>query len=101
MVLHDDEIVINPTLSHKLDNDFSILMPEFDSTHDSPTDYLEKLSCKIKNKGWNVEESTHLTNLSFLKINMYKDLERNEEKLNANSVIAALEKKIQFKYQKI
>lgn len=90
LVLHDDEIVINPTLSHKLDNDFGILMPEFDSTHDSPTDYLEKLSCKIKNKGWNVEESTHLTNLSFLKINMYKDLERNEEKLNANSVIAAL-----------
>ena len=32
----------------------------------------------------------HLANLSFLKINMYKDLERNEEKLNANSVIAAL-----------
>lgn len=27
LVLHDDEIVINPTLSHKLDNDFGILMP--------------------------------------------------------------------------
>lgn len=90
LVLHDDEIVINPTLSHKLNNDFGIGMPEFDSTHDSPAGYLEKLSRKIKNKGWNVEISTHLTNLSFLKINMYKDLERNEEKLNANSVIAAL-----------
>ncbi len=90
LALHDDEIVINPTLSHKLDNDFGIIMPEFDSTHDSPIEYLEKLLGKVKNKGWDVEKSTHLTNLSFLKINMYKDLERNEEKINANHVIAAL-----------
>lgn len=90
IVLHDDEIVINPTLSHKLDNDFGIIMPEFDPTHDSPAEYIEKLQCKVENKGWNVERSIHLTNLSFLKINMYKDLEKNEEKINANPVIAAL-----------
>ena len=90
LVMHDDEIVINPTLSHKLDNDFGIIMPEFDSTHDTPTEYIEKLLCQVVNKGWAVESSTHLTNLSFLKINMYKDLERNEEKINANPVVAAL-----------
>lgn len=90
LVLHDDEIVINPTLSHKLNNDFGIIIPEFDSAHDSPSEYIEKLFHKVENKGWNVEKSTHLTNLSFLKINMYKDLERNEEKLNSNIVIAAL-----------
>ena len=90
LVLHDDEIVINPTLSHKLDNDFGIILPEFDSAHDSPNEYIEKLLSKVENKGWSVERSTHLTNLSFLKINMYKDLERNEEKINANPVIAAL-----------
>lgn len=90
LTLHDDEIVINPTLSHKLDNDFGITMPEFDSTHDSPTEYIDKLLHKIENKGWYVEKSIHLTNLSFLKINMYKDLDRNEEKINSNPVIAAL-----------
>lgn len=90
LVMHDDEIVINPTLSHKLDNDFGIIMPEFDSTHDSPAEYIEKLLNKVKNKGWDVEKSTHLTNLSFLKINMYKDLERNENKISSNPVIAAL-----------
>ncbi len=90
LVLHDDEIVINPTLSHKLDNDFGVFIPEFDSVNDSPTEYLEKLSHIVENKGWVVERSTNLTNLSFLKINMYKDLERNEDKLNANPVIAAL-----------
>ena len=90
MVLHDDEIVINPTLSHKLNNDFGIIIPEFDPTHESPEEYLECLARKVSIKNWDVDRSTHLTNLSFLKINMYKDLERNEEKLNANSVIAAL-----------
>lgn len=90
LALHDDEIVINPTLSHKLNNDFGVIIPEFDSTHESPERYLESLARRVEIKGWNVERSTHLTNLSFLKINMYKDLERNEEKLNANSVIAAL-----------
>lgn len=90
LALHDDEIVINPTLSHKLNNDFGIIMPDFDSTQDSPAEYIEKLLHKVENKGWEVERSTHLTNLSFLKINMYKDLERNEEKINANPVIAAL-----------
>jgi len=90
LVLHDDEIVINPTLSHKLDNDFGIIMPEFDSTHDSPAEYIEKLLHTVENQGWVVEKSIHLSNLSFLKINMYKDLERNEEKINTNPVIAAL-----------
>ena len=66
LVLHDDEIVINPTLSHKLNNDFGIIIPEFDSAHDSPSEYIEKLFHKVENKGWNVEKSTHLTNLSFL-----------------------------------
>lgn len=90
LALHDDEIVINPTLSHKLDNDFGISIPEFDSTHDIPAEYLERLLHKVASKGWEVEQCTHLTNLSFLKINMYKDLERNENKLDSNPVIAAL-----------
>lgn len=90
LILHDDEIVINPTLSHKLNNDFGIIIPDFDSTHDSPDEYIEKLLRIVENRGWNIEKSTHLTNLSFLKINMYKDLERNEDKLNSSSVIAAL-----------
>ncbi len=88
--LHDDEIVINPTLSHKLDNDFGIKIPEYDATHDLPKDYLNKLAKLIENKGWTVEKTIFLSNLSFLKINMYRDLERNEQKLNANPVIASL-----------
>ncbi len=87
---HEDEIVVNPTLRHKLENDFGIIMPEFDGTQDGLSDYLGKCEKVIENKGWTIEKSVHLTNLSFLKINMYKDLERNEERLSAHPIIAAI-----------
>ena len=87
---HEDEIVVNPTLRHKLDNDFGIKLPEFDESQDDITDYLDKTEQIISKKGWKIERCIHLTNLSFLKINMYKDLERNKEKLNSNPIITAI-----------
>ena len=90
LILHDDEIVVNPTLIHKMENDFGLIFPEFDLTTEKPNEYLEKLQQKIDNYGWHIERSVHLTNLSFLKINMYKDLDKNEERINENHIIAAL-----------
>lgn len=90
LIPHEDEIVVNPTLLHKLDNDFGIKLSEFDEAQDDITDYLDRIEQIISKKGWEIERCVHLTNLSFLKINMYKDLERNEEKLNSNPVIAAI-----------
>lgn len=87
---HEDEIVVNPTLLHKLENDFGIVLPDFDETKDSISDYLKKCDAVIENKGWTIERCVHLTNLSFLKINMYKDLERNEERLSVHPIISAI-----------
>lgn len=90
LILHNDEIVINPTLIHKLSNDFSIKFPEFDSTQDNIKTYFDQIEKIVRKKGWYIERCVNLTNLSFLKINMYKDLERNKEKLQANTIIAAI-----------
>ena len=87
---HEDEIVVNPTLLHKLENDFGILLPEFDGTQDSISVYFKKCEDIFEKKGWTIERSVHLATLSFLKINMYKDLERNEEKLSAHPIISAI-----------
>ena len=87
---HEDEIIVNPTLIHKLDNDFGIKLPEFDGIKDDLESFLDKVEELIEKRGWKVERCVHLTNLSFLKINMYKDLERNELKLNSNPVIASI-----------
>ena len=87
---HEDDIVVNPTLQHKLYNDYGIQLSDFDGTLDSISDYLDKCESIVENKGWTIERSVHLTNLSFLKINMYKDLERNEERLASHPIISAI-----------
>lgn len=87
---HEDEIVVNPTLAYKLQNDFGITLPDFDSDKDDIEAYLNELERLVDNKGWTISRDVNLTILSFLKINMFKDLERNEEKLNASNVISAI-----------
>ena len=88
--LYEDEIVVNPTLVYKLDNDFGIVLPDFDATHDELENYFCNIENLVKTQGWSVERCINLTTLSFLKINMYRDLERNEDKLNANAIISAI-----------
>ena len=90
LIPHEDEIVVNPTLLHKLNNDFGITLPDFDGAQDNIIDFFDEIEKIIENKGWHIERCVNLTNLSFLKINMYKDLERNEDKLNSNPVIASI-----------
>ncbi len=88
--LHEDEIVVNPSLIYKFESDFGIKIPEFDSTNDDIMKYLQKVESLMSNKGWRVTTDMHLTILSFLKINMYKDLDKHSEKLNNNGVVSAI-----------
>lgn len=88
--LYEDEVVVNPTLAYKLYNDFGISIPDFDANHDEIDSFFNSLEVLFNSKGWSIDRCVNLTTLSFLKINMYKDLERNEEKLSSNNVIAAI-----------
>lgn len=90
MTIHDDEIVVNPTLAHKLNNDFGINLPEFDSQNDDIAAYLDQVADLVKKSGWTVEERVSLSLLSFLKINMYYDLVNHAEKLKDHGIIKAL-----------
>ena len=88
--IHDDEIVVNPSLIYKFESDFGINIPDFDNSNDDIVNYLKEVESLISNKGWQITSDMHLTILSFLKINMYKDLDKHEEKLNSNSVVSAI-----------
>lgn len=88
--LHEDEIVVNPTLIYKLENDFGIMLPEFDEHNKTLAEYLDKVRGTIATNQWEVAEDTTLSLLSFLKINMYKDLKTNREKIESHPVIKAL-----------
>lgn len=88
--LHDDEIVVNPTLIYKLENDFGINLPEFDDHEDDIMEYLGRIHEIATKNQWKVTFETSLSLLSFLKINMYKDLDKNKEMIEAHPVIKAL-----------
>ncbi len=83
----EDEIVINPSLSYKLNHDFGVTLPEFEDK-EFP-ELLETLKTFAEKKGWQVKEEVCLSILSFLKINMYKDLERNKDRIMNHPVINA------------
>ncbi|HBV85321.1 MAG TPA: DNA/RNA helicase [Desulfosporosinus sp.] len=89
MGLHEDEITINPTLLYKLSNDFGIELPEFDPDG-SLENYLNEIDALVKNNKWEVTYDIGLSLLSFLKINMYRDLEINKDKIMSNLVVRAL-----------
>ncbi len=87
--LHEDEIVVNPTLVHKMENDFGLRIPDFDSDDEDIENYLTNLNSLVSKNGWKVSKDAGLSLLSFLKINMYNDLENNRDKIRANPIVRA------------
>lgn len=87
--LYDDDILLNPTLVHKLDNDFGIKFPEFEENFDI-VEYLGRLKELVPNRRWTIEQSVGLSLFSFLKINMYNDLEKNREIIVKNPIVHAI-----------
>ena len=55
LAVHEDEIVVNPTLKHKLANDFGFQLPEFDHLKESLLEYLESIKKMVETGGGGVE----------------------------------------------
>ena len=83
-----DEIIVNPTFAYKLDAEYGIKLPEYDD--DSLDTYLAKVSDLVRKLHWDVTSECKIGNFSFLKINMYRDLKDNAEKILQNSNVRAL-----------
>ena len=88
--LHEDEIVVNPTLKYKMEHEFGIIFSEFDAHEDSITDYLDNLNSSVSKNKWEVVAKTDISLLSFLKINMYEDLDKNQNKIKAHPILRGL-----------
>lgn len=87
--LHEDEIVLNPTLCYKLENDFGLKLPEFNEEK-SLNDYLQEVRDFVKDNNWEVKDDVYLSTMSFLKINMYHDLCSQKETICNNPIIRAI-----------
>lgn len=89
LVVNEDDITINPTLLYKLENDFGIKLPEFDVESDLEV-YLKRINDVVSKNDWSVDENVALGLLSFLKLNMYRDLENLKGKIFGNKIIKAI-----------
>jgi len=87
--LHEDEIVVNPTLCHKLENDFGIILPAFNEETDI-RHYFESIKDIVKNNKWEINFNVSLSLLSFLKINMYNDLIKHKDAIKQNSIVRTI-----------
>lgn len=86
----DDDVVVNPTLMHKLEKDFGITFPEFSDDNGSLRDFYNVVSATVNSMHWEVIEEVHLSLFSFLKLNMYEDLEKHAHIAATHPIIKAL-----------
>lgn len=87
--LYEDEILLNPALSYRLERDFGIKLPEFDSDN-SLQSFFNDVKETVETNEWTVIMEAGLSLFSFLKINMYKDLETHKDKISQNPIVRAL-----------
>lgn len=85
----DDDIIVNPTFTYKLQNEYGIKLPEYDED-DGIEKYLDKVSALLAKLKWTVTTECKIGIFSFLKINMYKDLKENTSKIAQNSCVCTL-----------
>ena len=85
----DDEIIVNPTFAFKLQSEYGVKLPEFNDEEgvDGYLSRVEEIVAKLK---WTVSCECKIGIFSFLKINMYKDLKDNGEKIVQNVSVRAL-----------
>ena len=85
----DEDIVVNPTLEYVLRSDYNVILPEFNSADDDLLEYLQSIQNAVSQSGWRVVCEANLGLLSFLKIVMYKDLDKYKDRIFANPVVQA------------
>ncbi|MBQ9746733.1 MAG: hypothetical protein IJW21_07915, partial [Clostridia bacterium] len=87
---YEDDIVLNPKLQYYLKTEYGVELPGFDHDRDTLESYFESLEKIADKRGWRIIREASLSLLSFLKISMYNDLLRNEERIKSNPVVRAM-----------
>lgn len=87
----DEDIIINPALSYKLNLDFDIQIPELSEEPDwNQIDEILNIVTQRIPDDWDVMDEMWLGRFSFDKFVMYRDLEEQKEKAAAHPIICAL-----------
>jgi hypothetical protein len=84
----DDDVVINPTFSYKLNAEYGKELPDFND--EDLSDYLQKVRDIVSKMQWTVTPECKIGIFSFQKINMYRDLKDNAASILANPNVRQL-----------
>lgn len=84
--IREDDIVVNPTLNYKLEHEYNITLPEFDSSYSLDV-FFKAVRKAVKKLNWKVEERVGLGLLYFAKLSMYRDIDSNHESIAESSLI--------------
>ena len=87
----DDEIVVNPTLSHFFKENFRIDLPQLDSNPKMSeiNRFMDDMEDLANKRGWRISRECCIGLMSFLKITMYNDLVDNEKNIKNHPIIRA------------
>ncbi|MCD7841752.1 MAG: DUF4011 domain-containing protein, partial [Lachnospiraceae bacterium] len=88
MKFGEDEIIVNPTFSYKLEAEYGVKLPEY-ADEDLPA-YLEKVRQLVYRLHWEVSSECKIGIFSFQKINMYRDLKDNATEILLNRNVRQL-----------
>lgn len=86
--MSEDDTIVNPTFSYKIQNEQGITLPEYQD--ESLSEYLGKIEAMVSKIGWSVSSECKIGIFSFLKMNMYKDLVNNETAILQNNNVRML-----------
>ena len=84
----EDDIIVNPTFAYKMDAEYGIKLPDYDD--EGLVAYLETIRKIVSRLQWTVSAECKIGIFSFLKINMYRDLKDNAEKILENPNVCQL-----------
>ena len=87
--INDDDVVVNPTFSYKLQTEHGASLPPFEDD-DTLETYLAKVAEIVGKLGWEIVRECKLGIFSFLKLAMYEDLKTNADRILQNNVVRAL-----------
>ncbi len=85
----EDGMLLNPTFSFKLQNEYGLTLPEFNEDEEIE-DYLDSVGELVAKLDWCVTNEVRLGIFSFQKINMYRDINDNRDIILANPNVCAI-----------
>lgn len=86
----EDEVFLNPTLSYLLKTEYSVVLEEYDEQKTDFIAYFSKLSKLLKESDMNLKIHASIGIYSFLKMNMFNDINENSSIVLENKNILRL-----------